>query len=212
MRTFTRRTPLLGKTAKRSRHRPHLVGGVRALPLPFGRTPPHYSNPHRHCRRASKGGRSGMAGRYDSNPFEEEDVNPFSVRAPDPPPLPLVVAIPPLPWRRSSFPIWHHVSSGRSLLRSAWIWACRGSDHSPAMEESIYIFRSFIFAVTDAAWGNSCCSDDVLVPETSCMRLRLKYVVVGCMVGTSARQAWRAVQLRRWRVLHAGELFCSYEL
>jgi hypothetical protein len=22
-----------------------------------------------------------MAGRYDSNPFEEEDVNPFSVRA-----------------------------------------------------------------------------------------------------------------------------------
>jgi hypothetical protein len=27
-----------------------------------------------------------MAGRYDSNPFEEEDVNPFSVRAPDPPP------------------------------------------------------------------------------------------------------------------------------
>jgi hypothetical protein len=51
-----------------------------------------------------------------------------------------------------------------------------------------------------------------LVPETSCMRLRLKYVVVGCMVGTSARQAWRAVQLRRWRVLHAGELFCSYEL
>ena len=23
-----------------------------------------------------------MAGRYDNNPFEEEDVNPFSVRAP----------------------------------------------------------------------------------------------------------------------------------
>lgn len=25
-----------------------------------------------------------MAGRYDGNPFEEEDVNPFSVRAPTP--------------------------------------------------------------------------------------------------------------------------------
>ena len=59
-----------------------------------------------------------MAGRYDSNPFEEEDVNPFSVRAPDPPPSSLVFAIPPLPGRRSSFRVWHHISSGCSLLRS----------------------------------------------------------------------------------------------
>ena len=31
---------------------------------------------------AKQKGRRSMAGRYDNNPFEEEDVNPFSVRAP----------------------------------------------------------------------------------------------------------------------------------
>jgi len=56
---------------------------VRAPPSSVGQdspSPPHYSNLHRHCRR-KQSGRSGMAGRYDSNPFEEEDVNPFSEQA-----------------------------------------------------------------------------------------------------------------------------------
>jgi len=40
----------------------------------------------------------------------------------------------------------------------------------------------------------------------------IEVFLVGCLVGTSAWQVWRAVQLWRRSVLHAGGLFCSYEL
>jgi hypothetical protein len=42
--------------------------------------------------------------------------------------------------------------------------------------------------------------------------LVIEVFLVGCLVGTSARQGWRAVQLRRRRILHACGLFCSYVL
>jgi hypothetical protein len=95
--------PLLRKTAKRSRHRPpHLVcvgAAVRGRCCSAGLliAASLLQSPTPLPAQAKQRGRSSMAGRYDNNPFEEEDVNPFSVRAPNPPPL----------WRRSSFLIWH---------------------------------------------------------------------------------------------------------
>lgn len=71
-----------------------------------------------------------MAGRYDSNPFEEDDVNPFSVRAPDPPP-PLVAAIPPLLGRRSSF-LYPAPCFFRVLATSVLLGSRRGADLTTA--------------------------------------------------------------------------------
>ena len=84
--------PLLRKTAKRSRHRPpHLVcvgvvvRGRCCAPL-FGAglliAASLLQSPSPLPAQAKQKGRRSMAGRYDNNPFEEEDVNPFSVRAP----------------------------------------------------------------------------------------------------------------------------------
>ena len=135
---------------------------MRAPPSSVGQdspSPPHYSNLHRHCRR-KQSGRSGMAGRYDSNPFEEEDVNPFSVRAPDPPPSSLVFAIPPChcPGADLVSVFGMIFLPGARCFGPVWIWTGRRSDHGPAIdEESMCIFPFYYyyfrdFAVTDTAW------------------------------------------------------------
>ena len=141
---------------------------MRAPPSSVGQdspSPPHYSNLHRHCRR-KQSGRSGMAGRYDSNPFEEEDVNPFSVRAPDPPPSSLVFAIPPChcPGADLVSVFGMIFLPGARCFGPVWIWTGRRSDHGPAIEESICVFFSFYYLLLflrlchhRRCLGNSCC-------------------------------------------------------
>lgn len=153
--TFTRVLSFARRQRGVAIARPHLVcvgvvvRGRCCAPLSVRQdssSPPHYSNPHRHCRRKqSKRGRSSMAGRYDSNPFEEEDVNPFSVRPPQ--------SSTPSSWRS------HHCPGGRSTFlflpgiryfAPVWIWTGRRSNHVPAMEKQMHIPRC---SITDAASG-----------------------------------------------------------
>jgi len=107
---------------------------------------------------------------------------------------------------------------GARCFGPVWIWTGRRSDHGPAIdEESMCIFPFYYyyfrdFAVTDTAWEILAALMMHWCPKPLVCACDCEVFLVGCLVGTSAWQVWRAVQLWRRSVLHAGGLFCSYEL